>query len=412
MRRRTFVKLGAWAAVGGLWPWRAGAEVGPEENAALARRVADKILAETNWKLKDRKTGVLIDSSDGLAPNPDVVIASRFNDWYYPSLLVAEGLARLGAVLDVPAYRAFAPKTLAFTADHAAWFRAQWKAEKKSPTGWARLGHYLNVGPLWATGLAPLWIAHYHAAKDERFRDFTDRFMKRVDTAARSAEGLLLDGRNVRTDDAYLMAPGMLRHGLGLGDAKRIDDAVTQTIGFHRTLFDRERGLCRQSWNADTKQFSGDFWGRGGGWMALAHVDLLANLPPEHPRREEALACYREQMAGLVRWQAPEGGWRQLMDADEAWVETSCTGMFTYALARGVNEGWLDTSAAATARKGWGALTKRVRADGMLFDICPATSQGDRAHYLQRPRAVDDVHGYGPCLLAASEILRLSREPS
>ena len=41
------------------------------------------------------------------------------------------------------------------------------------------------------------------------------------------------------------------------------------------------------------------------------------------------------------RWQAPEGGWRQVIDAPESWVETSATAMFVYAIARGVREGWL-----------------------------------------------------------------------
>ena len=49
-------------------------------------------------------------------------------------------------------------------------------------------------------------------------------------------------------------------------------------------------------------------------------------------------------MASLKKYQAPSGLWRQLVDNEKAWDETSCTGMFTYALIVGVKHGWLDAS--------------------------------------------------------------------
>jgi len=51
---------------------------------------------------------------------------------------------------------------------------------------------------------------------------------------------------------------------------------------------------------------------------------------------------YRKMMAGLRCYQAPSGLWRQLIDDDQSWVETSCTGMFTYAMIVGVQHGWLE----------------------------------------------------------------------
>ncbi len=47
-------------------------------------------------------------------------------------------------------------------------------------------------------------------------------------------------------------------------------------------------------------------------------------------------------MATLLKYQADDGMWRQLIDDPNSWKETSCTGMFTCAFITGVKEGWLD----------------------------------------------------------------------
>jgi rhamnogalacturonyl hydrolase YesR len=116
-------------------------------------------------------------------------------------------------------------------------------------------------------------------------------------------------------------------------------------------------------------------------------------------------------MEGIRRCQDPAGGWHQVLDHPESWIETSCTGMFVYGLARGVNEGWLDGSFSEPARRGWEALKTKVTADGDLVDVCGSTDVGDLAFYLKRPRLQGDLHGFGSFLLAGAEILRTEKKP-
>ncbi|MDB6159093.1 MAG: glycosyl hydrolase [Gammaproteobacteria bacterium] len=48
------------------------------------------------------------------------------------------------------------------------------------------------------------------------------------------------------------------------------------------------------------------------------------------------------------------GMWRELIDRPEAWPETSCTGMFTFAMVTGVKQGWLQAAPyPRAASKGW-----------------------------------------------------------
>ncbi len=98
-----------------------------------------------------------------------------------------------------------------------------------------------------------------------------------------------------------------------------------------------------------------------------------------------------------------------MLDHPESWIETSSTGMIVYGLSRGVNEGWLDRTWAETACEGWNALKQKVTATGDIVDVCGSTDVGDVSYYLKRPRLQGDLHGFGPFLLSAGEILQMLR---
>lgn len=408
-----FTKLFAFLAAGLLFSCTMGVASTPSE--AAARRIANGLIAETTWRLMDTATGNCYESSEGLAPSPTVLVESRFNGWYYQTLMVMQGMTRLGEVLNESAYGAFSEKNLDFVARHEAYFRQQRAAGMiAKPMGEkpeARIGYYFDFPSLWMTGLAPLWIERGRMTGGEVYRDYTQRFAHMVDKNGRQLDGLLANnGLVIRADDVYLTVPGILELWKLEKNPARLEDAIQQTVGGHKVLFQPEAELYRHSYEPKKGLYSTAYWGRGNGWMALSHVYLLANIPAGYPRRAEALAAYRQQMAGLRRYQAPEGGWYQVMDHPESWIETSCTGMFAYALARGVNEGWLDPSYAADARKGWHALLGKATPEGKLRDICPSTSPGDLKSYMSRPRKEDDIHGYGPFLLAAAEMIRMEKK--
>jgi unsaturated rhamnogalacturonyl hydrolase len=53
--------------------------------------------------------------------------------------------------------------------------------------------------------------------------------------------------------------------------------------------------------------------------------------------------------------------------------------------------------------------TRIGTAHGDVIDVCASTDIGDLKYYLNRPRLQGDLHGFGPFLLAGSEIIRLRR---
>ena len=82
--------------------------------------------------------------------------------------------------------------------------------------------------------------------------------------------------------------------------------------------------------------------------------------------------------------------------------------MFAYAMAKGVNRGWLEPSQyAPVAQAGWNGVASKISSDGRVEGTCVGTSYADDyVYYYHRP-AIDDVHGYGPVLLAGGEMIKL-----
>jgi len=145
----------------------------------------------------------------------------------------------------------------------------------------------------------------------------------------------------------------------------------------------------------------------------MAMAELLSVLPENHPGRAEVLKLLRAQARGIADVQSGSGLWHQLLDRQDSYLETSCTAMFTFALARGVNEGWLNAASyAPVAIAGWNGLSTRISPQGHVVGTCVGTSYAnDAVYYYHRP-ARDDPHGYGPTLLAGAEMIRLLENPN
>ena len=104
-----------------------------------------------------------------------------------------------------------------------------------------------------------------------------------------------------------------------------------------------------------------------------------------HARRDRAgasAAAYAAARAALaahaqaivaVQPTAPaaDGRWHQLLNDTSTYLETSCTAMFTFALARAVKNGWLERQKYDSAiKRGWAGLVKAVQPDGTVTGIC------------------------------------------
>jgi unsaturated rhamnogalacturonyl hydrolase len=149
------------------------------------------------------------------------------------------------------------------------------------------------------------------------------------------------------------------------------------------------------------------FWGRGNGWVAAGLAELLSELPQDNVYYAPILQGYYQMMDALLQHQTKDGMWRQLVDCEIAWKETSASAMFGYAVAVGVREGLLITDRFTPVyQKAWLALAKYVTEAGKVRDVCVGTGQSkDLEFYLKRPRTIGDFHGQAPMLWFAYTLL-------
>ena len=114
-------------------------------------------------------------------------------------------------------------------------------------------------------------------------------------------------------------------------------------------------------------------------------------------------------MKTLMTYQDSNGMWHQLLDDPESYAETSCTGMFLYAMATGLEKGWLSVKDFGPAvSRGWDALAGYVDEQGRTQNVCIGTNaKNSKEHYLNRPTKTGNFHGQAAVLWTATALLRL-----
>lgn len=223
-----------------------------------------------------------------------------------------------------------------------------------------------------------------------------------------SEDGISTEAR-YWSDDLYMLPLIQVQAYRATSDVKYIDRAAL-TMASYLDRLQQANGLFLHSPDSPF------YWGRGNGWVAAGMAELLSALPADHPRRPRLLHGYRAMMARLLAFQGESGLWRQLIDQSDFWEETSGTGMFAFAMAVGVRQGWLDADDYAPAvRRAWLALVARLNASGELADVVVGTNKaskevGDdlqvqRRYYFERPRRTGDLHGQAPMLWMAAALL-------
>jgi len=202
-------------------------------------------------------------------------------------------------------------------------------------------------------------------------------------------------------DDMFMITAVQAQAYRATGDHTYIDRAAREMV-FYLDSLQMPNGLF---YHAPDVPF---FWGRGDGWMAVGMSELLRSLPKDNPDRPRIMEGYKKMMGTLLKYQAADGMWRQLIDDSASWKETSCTGMFTFAFITGVKQGWLDDATyGPAARKAWLSLIKYINDNNDITDVCEGTNKkNDRQYYLDRKRNTGDLHGQAPLLWCATALLR------
>ena len=341
-------------------------------------------------------------------PNP-----TRYNLWMYQNFMIMEGMDALGEVTGNESYRNYTKRSIDFFAAYQSKFGDSMKAGPAGTGKW-----YSKPRQMWQCGMIATFAEHHKLRPKSEFIRGMKIFDGLLESAPRFDDGVLVRnkskkrGLGLQIDDLYMIAPFWCRKAELLEDPKWLDRAIEESLHYFDYLWDKEDKLMNPLWLQKRKGPFGLYWGRGNGWYIMAITDLLTFIPQDHPKRTEVLTDYRSFIEGIVFRQGEEGLWHQILDKPDSYRETSCSGMFTYCILKGINEGWLDDSYFHAANKGWKGLLSVVNENNELTGVCPPSDISEDPNYYLKGRApkVHDQHGIGPFLLAGAAYLQANKK--
>ena len=384
-----------------------------EEVTAVIARVHGYLNGVTPPSFANEKTGELftdatkIDQNTILQRGDFRIVSYEWGVTYAGMLLATEATGD-------QKYREYVDKRLAFIAESAAAFRRP-SADYEEWEGRMPLRNLLNPRTLDDTGaMSAAMIKAARAGNRSELKPIFERGLTHIMTKQyRLSDGTLARNRpqpnTLWLDDMFMSVPAIAQMGKLTGDNKYFDEATKQVLSFADKMFNREKGVFMHGWVESMPTHPEFRWARANGWAFMALAELLEVLPENHPNRAKVLELYRAHARGLASFQSGSGFWHQLLDRPDSYLETSATAIYTYSYARGINRGWIDGKTfAPMTLLAWNAVTTKVNAKGQVEGTCVGTGMGfDPAFYYHRPISPFAAHGYGPVLLAGSEVLLL-----
>jgi unsaturated rhamnogalacturonyl hydrolase len=382
-----------------------------EDITKVLDRVFSYLDAATPATLIDSKTKSEITDLDKL--NNDAVFApGDFRLTSYEWGVTYAGMLNAGEATGDRRFTDYTNKRLALIAGVAPYFRKQLVSNPQatSPVRSVLVPHALDD----AGALCASMIKAVRGGLKADVRPLIDNYINYISTKEfRFADGTLARNRpqpnTLWLDDLFMSVPALAQMGRLTGDKKYYDDAVKQVLLFSERMFNKDKGLYMHGWVQGMEVHPQFHWGRANGWAVMTMVELLDVLPKSHPGYNRVLAQLRAHVKGLASYQDGTGFWHQLLDRNDTYLETSATAIYAYAIARAVNAGMIDRRAySPVAILAWNAVATKVNDKGQVEGTCVGTGMGfDPAFYYYRPVNVFAAHGYGPVLLAGSEILKL-----
>ena len=285
-------------------------------------------------------------------------------------------------------------------------------------------------------------LALWQLTHEERYQNAARLLRGQLEVQPRTTEGGFWHkqryAKQMWLDGLYMAEPFYAEYvQIFHGPVSDYDDIAKQIRLAAAHTFDPATGLFYHAWDESKTQpwanketgVSSNFWGRAIGWYAMALVDVLDYFPTNHPARLEIIAIFQKLCSGVVKYQDRKTGlWYQVLDEGNRlgnYREATASSMFVYAMAKGVNRGYLSREYVPLIQKGYrGIIENLVKADAdhrwSLTQCCQVAGLGGTAsngrerdgsfdYYIHEPVVNNDLKGVGPFILAGIEMQQLLR---
>jgi unsaturated rhamnogalacturonyl hydrolase len=277
-------------------------------------------------------------------------------------------------------------------------------------------------------------LTMYKATSDERYRRAADTLRWQLRNQPRTTSGGFWHKKiypyQMWLDGLYMAEPFYAAYAAMFNAPGDLDDVAGQFILIADKTYDAKTGLYYHGWDESKKEQWADpktgcspsFWSRSIGWYAMALVDVLDILPPDHPKRPQLETILKNLAETLLRYRDGQTGlWYQVTDQGGRagnYLEASGTCMFMYVFARGANQGYLDQTYFDEAKRTFrGVIDHLVTSDSNgfvnLHHVCKGSGLGGTPYrdgsfnyYISEQQKTNDMKGIGPFLLGAIELER------
>ena len=210
-------------------------------------------------------------------------------------------------------------------------------------------------------------------------------------------------------DSLFMGPPALAKLTTATGDSKYIDFMTEEWKYSYWYLYDQKEHLFFRDCNYfDRREANGKkvFWSRGNGWVMGGLVRVLDEMPKDYPDRPFFEKLYKEMASKVAEILPKDGLWHSsLLDlVSFPSKEASGSGFYTYALAWGINRGYLDKEQYLPIVTGaWQNLVNCVHPNGKLGYVQPIGADPRKVQSHQT-----EIYGVGAFLLAGSEMVKLA----
>ncbi|MDE6395395.1 MAG: glycoside hydrolase family 88 protein, partial [Duncaniella sp.] len=176
-----------------------------------------------------------------------------------------------------------------------------------------------------------LLMEAYDRTGDERYLKAMNTLWEQLKSQPRTADGgywhKQVYPHQMWLDGLFMAEPFSAKYANRFLTGKEKEEAwdhiADQFIVVAKRTYDPKTGLFRHAWDESKEQRWADketgqaphAWGRAMGWTFMALLDVLEEMPADHPKRKQVEDVFRTFARGIVNAQDTKSGlWYQVLD--------------------------------------------------------------------------------------------------
>jgi rhamnogalacturonyl hydrolase YesR len=204
----------------------------------------------------------------------------------------------------------------------------------------------------------------YKMTGNEKYKKAAEKMLDYLKTAPQTNEGIHFhntQGNLIAADCMYMIPTFYAVMG-------EYDEAVRQVDLRFNLLWNEDAGAMNHMWDGVRNEWIREKrWATASGWNAAAIVKVLHWLPDNMKEERERLNGYLNKLvAGVMKYQRPDGLFHDILDDPTTFVESCSSAMMAYTIYRGVDWGYLDKSYIPLADKIRKTLNEKIDKEGFL----------------------------------------------